>query len=463
MHEYKATEPSPLNPRAKSAVKRILFTKKALDELTYDPNGPNGWQWRYDERTPGLAIGVSKGNVKSFYLVRKVAGRAARISLGRYPTVTVDTARREAQKKNQEIAQGHDPTRQVTERIMFSELFDKYMRDYSRKKNRTAEANVVTYTRYLATDRYGVNFGKLRLSEISKDKVSKLISGVSEHAPVHANRVLALLRSVFNRAINWEIWTKPNPCKGIERNPEVSRERAVTEVEMPYLLRALQIEPNDTLRDFIKIALFTGARRSNVLAMRWDEIDFDERLWTIPLTKNGRPQVIPLMAAVMALLRERQAKIGTEWVFPSSGITGHYVEPKRGWSALLARATTLRLVDKLADHFSWNESEARRALSAIQSAPETALKIYAAEASSVDIWLKPLDMRDLHIHDLRRTMGSWQANANVSLAIIGKTLGHLSPQSTKVYARVALDPVRDAMILATSKMLHPVKSESKDA
>lgn len=194
--------------------------------------------------------------------------------------------------------------------------------------------------------------------------------------------------------------------------------------------------------------------------MRWDSLDFDENIWNIPLTKNGRPQAVPLIPAMLDLLRARQKQNGTEWVFPSSGATGHYVEPKKGWKTLLARATVLRLVDKLAEHHGWNEQEASRALSLILGSPEGALESYEREAKKVGIWLKPLDMRDLRMHDLRRTLGSWQANANVSLTIIGKTLGHKSPQSTKVYARVALAPVREAMILATSNMLNPSIRES---
>jgi integrase len=455
MHPFAATEPSPLNPKKKNPTHRIAFTKTALDALNFDPSGQKGWQWHHDLRMPGLAIGVSEGGVKSFYLIRKINGKALRMSLGRYPTVSLETARGEAYKRNQLIAQGIDPTQMDKGEQKFSDLFDRYMNDYARKRNRTAEDNVVTYNRYLATDRYGVNLGKMRLCDITKDKITRIIAGVSDHAPVHANRVLALLRSIFNRAINWEVWTKPNPCKGIERNPEVSRERSVSAIEMPYLLNALELEQNETLRDFVKAALFTGARRSNVLEMRWDAIDWDSGLWNISMTKNGHSQSIPLIPAMFDLLRQRQRESGTAWVFPSSGASGHYVEPKKGWKVLLARATALRLVDKLAEQHGWNEQESSRALSLIIASPEGALELYQREAQQVGIWLKPLDMRDLRVHDLRRTLGSWQANANISLNIIGKTLGHLSPQSTKVYARVALDPVRDAMILATNNMLNP--------
>lgn len=454
MHKFAATEPSPLNPKPKTRTQRVLFTKKNLDELTFDPQGPKGWQWYYDERTPGLAVGISASGVKSFYLIRKISGRATRLSIGRYPTVAIETARREAHSKNQLIAQGKNPNGEQRDVMRFSELFNRYMENYARKKNRTAETKVVTYNRYLATDRYGFNLAKLRLNEITGATIEGIFNGVSSHAPVHANRVLALLRSIFNKAINWKLWTDLNPCNGIERNPETSRERVINKSEMPYMLTALELEPNDTIRDFVKTALLTGARRSNVLAMRYEDIDYDQSLWRIPQTKNGLPHLVPLVPAMINMLKARQKQTGTEWVFPSTGATGHYVEPKKGWKVLLARATALRLVDKLAEHFGWSETEAKQALSIVQTAPEDALTMYAREAEVVGIWLKPLDMRDIRIHDLRRTLGSWQADANISEKIIGKTLGHLSQQSTKVYARVSLSPVRDAITLATNNMLN---------
>jgi integrase len=454
MHTFAATEPSPLNPKQKSRAQRLLFTKNNLDDLTFDLQGPKGWQWYYDERTPGLAIGISKNGIKSFYLIRKIAGRAKRLSLGRYPTVTIETARREAQNKNQLIAQRKNPEGEPKDVMRFPELFNRYMEIYARKNNKTAEAKVVTYKRYLATDRYRCNLGKMALHEITGATIEGIFNGVSSHAPVHANRVLALLRSIFNKAINWKLWTELNPCSGIERNAETSRERVVNKSEMPYLLTAIELEPNETLRDFVKTALLTGARRSNVLAMRYEDVDYDERLWRIPETKNGSPHIVPMVPTMIDMLKARQKQHGTEWVFPSTGATGHYVEPKKGWKVLLARATVLRLVDKLADHFGWDEVEATRALTIVKTAPENALKMYSREAETVGIWLKPIDMRDIRIHDLRRTLGSWQADANVSEKIIGKTLGHLSQQSTKVYARVSLAPVRDAMILATNNMLN---------
>ena len=62
-------------------------------------------------------------------------------------------------------------------------------------------------------------------------------------------------------------------------------------------------------------------------------------------------------------------------------------------------------------------------------------------------------MTDLRIHDLRRTLGSWQAKTGASMAIIGKSLNHKTHQATAIYARLDLDPVRQSVNTATAAMM----------
>gem|GEM_PF-73867 len=437
----------------RSDTQRVAFSKKSLDGLTHSATGKSPWEWHYDIRQPGLAIGIGRTGIKTFYLVRKFCGKSRRFLIGKYPTVDIDVARKVAQVLNSQLAQGIDPALTKNESMTFSELFDKFMDEYSRLRNRTAERNVVTFKRYLATVRYGKPLSQMHISAIKKEHIRKLFAEITKHAPVHANRVLALIRSVFNRAIAWDIWTGDNPCKGVMRNPEQARERWLDNIELPYLFRALDHETNETLRDFVYVALFTGARRGNVLPMRWEDIDFDAQVWQIGMTKNGTPQTIPLVQPLYELLKERRKSVDSPWVFPANSMAGHYVEPKKGWATILERATAFRLIDKLAEYHGWSDSEKQRAIGIADTKPANAVAMYTALCAEIKVDLKPLDMRDLRVHDLRRTLGSWQAGLNVSLAIIGRTLNHKSPQSTKVYARLALDPVRDAMATATSAML----------
>ncbi|MFY7865527.1 tyrosine-type recombinase/integrase, partial [Roseateles sp.] len=91
----------------------------------------------------------------------------------------------------------------------------------------------------------------------------------------------------------------------------------------------------------------------------------------------------------------------------------------------------------------------------IRSAPTPLQCIARFEelAKEFGLHVEHYDLRDLHVHDLRRTLGSWLASGGTSLPIIGKALNHKSPQATQVYARLSLGPVRDAIESATSAML----------
>ena len=132
------------------------------------------------------------------------------------------------------------------------------------------------------------------------------------------------------------------------------------------------------------------------LKMNREEIHLERKTWTIPGSKAKAKDniTVPLTDAAIDVLQARAETTGTQgWVFPGSGATGHLVEPKKGWQRLLQRA-------------------------------------------GID---------DLRIHDLRRSLASFQIDAGVSLAVIGKGLGHHSQQTTAVYARLAQDPVADAL------------------
>ena len=180
----------------------------------------------------------------------------------------------------------------------------------------------------------------------------------------------------------------------------ISRDRFLEADELPRFFKSLSDEENHTLRDYVLISLLTGARRANVLSMRWKQVHLERGYWNIPETKNGTSQRVVLVPAAVDILRKRQEN-GSEFVFPGSDPVKHLVDPKRGWKRILQRA----------------------------------------------------NISNLRIHDLRRSLGSWQAATGASLSMIGKSLNHKNVNSTAIYARLNLDPVRVSVETATSAML----------
>jgi integrase len=178
--------------------------------------------------------------------------------------------------------------------------------------------------------------------------------------------------------------------------------------EMPRFFKALAEENNPAVRDYILISLLTGARKGNVLAMRWEEVNFSLQEWHIKETKNGEAHVIPLTAPAMQILQERQQDSQSPYVFPGRGSKGHIVDPKKVWGRILKRA----------------------------------------------------GIADLRIHDLRRTLGSWMAAAGATTAIIGKTLAHKSLEATKVYERLDIEPVREFITIANNAIFNAAYSNA---
>ena len=262
--------------------------------------------------------------------------------------------------------------------------------------------------------------GKRRISEIKKEEIRELHNNVKNKNGLYAsNKVLSVLQVVFKKGIEWGIIKdlNKNPTTGIKKFKEKSRDRFLEVDELPRFFEALSQEENTSIRDYIFLSLMTGARKGNVLSMRWDELNINEgsRKWRIPETKNGEALTIPLNEEAVKMLEVRKASqenegIKSKWVFPSAtSKSGHLEEPKKGWARILERA----------------------------------------------------GIKDLRIHDLRRTLGSWQAMTGTSTAVIGKTLGHKSRATTAIYERMNLDPVKQSVERATDAMIETIGDKEK--
>ncbi len=382
--------------------KEILhFTKSSLSAIV----APEGISRRYvyDDQESGLLVQVTKSGRKTFQLYKKYMGQPIRVTLGVFPDMSIEQARKKARETKGKLDLGENPNdtlKQQRQEMTFADLFDVYMERHAKITKKTWHEDQRGYDLFLAH-----SLGKKKLSRITRKDIAAIHTNIGKNHKIRANRIFALISSVFGKAIEYGLWESMNPCQGIKKFSEKSRDRFLSKGELPRFFQALQDEPNETVRDYFLVSLLTGARRANVQAMRWNEIDFDEATWRIPETKNGTPQTVTLGDEVLDILRQRRKDTRSFFVFPGSGKTGHLVEPKKGWKRLLARA----------------------------------------------------GLEDLRIHDLRRTMGSWQAKTGSSLVIIGKSLNHKSQSTTAIYARLDIDPVRESMEKATAAMLEAAR------
>ena len=393
---------------------KINFTQAAIGRLAAPAKGRIYYA---DTKTPGLCLAVWQSGTKSFELYKRMGGRPMRLKIGRFPQVTVEQARKEVARLAGEIARGNNPAgdrRQARGETTLEQMFSMYLEGHAKPHKRTWQGDQDQYNRYLA------GWRARKLSQVRRADVAGLHAKIGrDHGPYAANRLLALLSAMFNHAAGLG-YDGGNPAKGVKKFKEQSRDRFLHGDEIHAFFHALadEVEP---WPDLFTLALLTGARKANVLAMKWGDLELTRGLWRIPEaeSKNKEPMLCILHPAAVEILQRRAdanaaADKPSEYVFPSWGEAGHISETKTAWKRIIDRA----------------------------------------------------QIKDVRLHDLRRTLGSWQAAQGARLSIIGRSLGHKNVASTAVYARLDLDPVRASVNAAGDMILaaasgEPAKPEQK--
>lgn len=381
---------------------KINFNKAVIDALPAPAQGERATY--HDKKSNGLQLRVTSNGIKTFSFYRRIKGGSPeRVTIGRYPDVTIENARREAARLSGLAAQGinpNDDVRALKSETTLQELFDDFIKH--RRNRRGAYLSDKTKRSYRYDfGLYLSKWSKRKLSQFKDTDFGKLHTVIGKEHPTTANRVIALTSSLFSYALERKLYKGINPAMGIKKFPENTRDRFMQSDEMPSFFQTLASVPGGNMRDYFLLSLLTGARKSNVMGMRWQDIHLDRAEWRIPKTKNGESQTVALTPEAIEILQSRQGKHSL-WVFPSQrSASGHLEEPKKAWAKLLKQA----------------------------------------------------GLENLRIHDLRRTLGSWQARTGASLAIVGKSLNHKSPSTTAIYARLDLDPVRQSIDRATAAIL----------
>lgn len=382
----------------------LAFTKRALESLPLPTRRDR--ENYFDEETSGLGIVVYRSGKRTFFHVRKANGYPQRTTIGPFPDLSVEQARGKASELNATLAKwkmdgcsGDNPFERRRD-VTFDALFEQYV-----ERRLTPGGSNVKHIRYLVEHYVPAPWRQRRVGMIRRADVADLHWMLGEKYGQHlANRVVQYLRAVFNFGLEAELWKGENPVRKIEYFPEVARERYLKPDELKRLFDALGDDETDRdLRDYVTLALFTAARKSDVLGMKWQDISFELKAWRVPEPKGDKPYEIPLVPQALSILQERRALTnGSQWVFPSPlDSSKHIAERLQPWYRLLRRA----------------------------------------------------GLTNFRVHDLRRSAASWMAAGAVPLNVIGAGLGHRSLSATQIYARLDLTPVRNAFSTAVDAMV----------
>src|SRR5262245_58303896 len=359
------------------------------------PTPEQGNKITYDDAVKGFGVRVTAAGGRAFILNyrRKLDGRERRITIGSFPDWSTTAAREEAKRLKRLVDGGGDPVgEQEAGRAAptMADLCARFERDYL-PRNRPSTQRV--YRQQIQTDILPA-FGETKVAAISHSDVDRFHHQMSARAPTHANRTIAVLSRMFSLAVRWG-WRVDNPCKGVERNQETKRHRYLTGGEIGRLSTALEKLEDKNAANAVRLLLLTGARRGELFAAKWADVDLEAGVWTKPAatSKQAALHRVPLSAAAVQVLTEMRAQAAddAEWIFPARG-GGHRPHINEAW-------IRLRKAAKL---------------------PGTRL------------------------HDLRHTYASTLASAGLSLPVIGSLLGHSTPTTTHRYAHLFDDPLRQA-------------------
>ena len=388
------------------------LTKRAVEAIK--PVDRDLFVW--DDELAGFGVRVKSTGVRS-YLVqyRNEQGRSRRYTIGKHGVFTVDQARKEAVQLLAAARRGIDPAGQrKAERAAptMRDLIEKYLTDHVEVHNKPSTAREF---RRLVDRHILPAMGSLKVHSVKRQDVAKLHRAMAG-TPRSANQTLAVLSKMFHLA---EVWgARPdnaNPCRLIKKYPETKRERFLSDAELERLGAAMdQAEQEGTMYPpalhAVRLLALTGCRLGEILALRWEDVDFEQGILALPDSKTGaRPHVVG--EATLALLNTIPRFEDFPWVLPGRYMKG----PITGSGA---------------------ESAWRR----------------LRKMASLD---------DARLHDLRHTVGTFAGQTGANAYLVRDKLGHKTLAMTARYVGRDNDPLRVLSDRVESRIVRAMGGNAK--
>jgi integrase len=339
----------------------------------------------FDSKIPGFALRVTSAGVKSWTLVYRYQGRVRRWTLGRYPDLSLADARDKAADARRDIAHGGDPAGEKQLRRhapTVADIVQQYLTLYAKVHKRSWRQDTRIFQAEVLP-----HWGTRPASSITRREVLLLLDTIMERqAPVMANRLLAVIRKMYNWAISRDL-VEHNPCLMVPApGKEQARDRVLTLDEVRQVWEACAAIRAHSGAIF-QLQILTAQRVGEVRLLRWEDID--GLWWTIPasVAKNGMAHRVPLSPLALEILEALRPQSGQlPWVFPGT-------DPRK------PLAKTEKVFQRV------------RALSGV----------------------------DFRTHDLRRTAASHMTSMGIPRLVVSKILNHTEPGVTRIYDRHSYD------------------------
>jgi integrase len=271
----------------------------------------------FDTDIAGFGIRLRDGGGKRAWVFQyKTGSRQRRMTFGTYPAMSVPKARERAAELHAEVKLGGDPAGAKAEsQARSGETFEACMRLYLERRRNEGKLRSSSYgeiERHLTRNLKALH--SLRIDKVDRRAIALELGRLTTAiGPVQANRT----RGSLVKFMNWsagEGFIDANPATFTNKNPEQPRDRVLVDAELRTIWLAL---PDGDFGDIIKLLALTGQRKREISDLRWDEVDLDRGIITLPppRTKNGRWHTIPLSAPAAAILKARTRHADRHLIF----------------------------------------------------------------------------------------------------------------------------------------------------
>ncbi|WFU44202.1 tyrosine-type recombinase/integrase [Bradyrhizobium sp. CB82] len=362
-----------------------------------------------DGLLPGLYLVRQPSKALSWAVRYRNAGKTRKVTIGPYPAIGLKAARELGGKALRAAAEGRDPAREKqdakaeakrqaaeekrAERDLFENVAAEFMKRHAVKNTREGSfletARILGMKRTDAGEWEETGNGVIaewkgrKVQDITRRDVVIMVDAIVDRgAPVMANRTLAAVRKLFNWCVGRDV-INASPATLIEPPAkEDSRRRVLSDDELRLIWNAADTD-GWPFGPIVQLMLLTGQRENEIARMRWNELDLDNAVWTLPAnrTKNDEPHTVPLSDAVVSIIKALpKIKSKDDFVF-----VGRHGKAPTAFSHAKVR---------------------------IDDAVTT-----ANNGKEVPAWV---------FHDLRRTMVSGMARLGIALPVIEKVINHKS-------------------------------------
>lgn len=313
----------------------------------------------YDDKLKGFGVRVTSGGTKAFFVEKRLkdTGKLKRITIARYPELTVEQARKEAQIYIGKMVTGIDPSPKTARKAhqaateletLHSTSLEQAFKDYLDQNKKLKQSTIKDYQSvvYYCLDKWL----QTPLNQITDNTIREMHDHISLTSKARANYAMRIMRAVFNFAIRYYKTTENLPI--FTYNPTIALKGKWHTIERRQtIIKGYQLKdwfkavndlqddaPNskaEITKDYLLLLIFTGLRRQEAAQLKWIDIDFHDKSIKITETKNRKTHLLPCSDFIFELLRKRREKCLLEspespYVFPSnSSASGHIVEPKK--------------------------------------------------------------------------------------------------------------------------------------